>query len=124
MSSDIRGKSEALHNINQLMKAYTLFEKDVQYMVSDDGRVVIIDESTGRPQPGRRFSDGLHQALEAKEGVKLQHETQTIATITLQNLFRMYKKLSGMTGTAETEAGELMGNLQTRCYRNTNQPSD
>lgn len=100
-------KSEAVHNINQLMKAYTLFEKDVQYMVSDDGRVVIIDESTGRPQPGRRFSDGLHQALEAKEGVKLQHETQTIATITLQNLFRMYKKLSGMTGTAETEAGEL-----------------
>lgn len=100
-------KSEAVHNINQLMKAYTLFEKDVQYMVTEDGRVVIIDESTGRPQPGRRFSDGLHQALEAKEGVKLQHETQTIATITLQNLFRMYHKLSGMTGTAETEAGEL-----------------
>ncbi len=100
-------KSEAVHNINQLMKAYTLFEKDVQYMVSEDGRVVIIDESTGRPQPGRRFSDGLHQALEAKEGVKLQHETQTIATITLQNLFRMYNKLAGMTGTAETEAGEL-----------------
>ncbi len=100
-------KSEAVHNINQLMKAYTLFEKDVQYMVSEDNRVVIIDESTGRPQPGRRFSDGLHQALEAKEGVKLQNETQTIATITLQNLFRMYNKLSGMTGTAETEAGEL-----------------
>jgi preprotein translocase subunit SecA len=100
-------KSEAVHNINQLMKAFTLFEKDVQYMVTEDGRVVIIDESTGRPQPGRRFSDGLHQALEAKEGVKLQHETQTIATITLQNLFRMYHKLSGMTGTAETEAGEL-----------------
>jgi len=100
-------KSEAVHNINQLMKAYTLFEKDVQYMVSDENRVVIIDESTGRPQPGRRFSDGLHQALEAKEGVKLQNETQTIATITLQNLFRMYNKLSGMTGTAETEAGEL-----------------
>ncbi len=100
-------KSEAVHNINQLMKAYTLFEKDVQYMVSEDGRVIIIDESTGRPQPGRRFSDGLHQALEAKEGVKLQHETQTIATITLQNLFRMYHKLAGMTGTAETEAGEL-----------------
>jgi preprotein translocase subunit SecA len=85
-------KSEAVHNINQLMKAYTLFEKDVQYMVSDENRVVIIDESTGRPQPGRRFSDGLHQALEAKEGVKLQNETQTIATITLQNLFRMYNK--------------------------------
>ncbi len=100
-------KSEAVHNINQLMKAYTLFEKDVQYMVTEDDRVVIIDESTGRPQPGRRFSDGLHQALEAKENVKLQHETQTIATITLQNLFRMYYKLAGMTGTAETEASEL-----------------
>ena len=100
-------KSQAVHNINQLMKAYTLFEKDVQYLVSEDGRVVIIDESTGRPQPGRRFADGLHQALEAKEGVKLQHETQTVATITLQNLFRMYHKLAGMTGTAETEASEL-----------------
>ena len=100
-------KSQAVHNINQLMKAYTLFEKDVQYLVSEDGRVVIVDESTGRPQPGRRFADGLHQALEAKEGVKLQNETQTVATITLQNLFRMYHKLAGMTGTAETEAGEL-----------------
>ncbi len=100
-------KSQAVHNINQLMKAYTLFEKDVQYLVSEDGRVVIVDESTGRPQPGRRFADGLHQALEAKEGVKLQSETQTVATITLQNLFRMYHKLAGMTGTAETEAGEL-----------------
>jgi preprotein translocase subunit SecA len=100
-------KSQAVHNINQLMKAYTLFEKDVQYLVSEDGRVVIVDESTGRPQPGRRFADGLHQALETKEGVKLQNETQTVATITLQNLFRMYHKLAGMTGTAETEAGEL-----------------
>ena len=100
-------QSEAVHNINQLMRAYTLFEKDVQYMISDDRRVVIVDESTGRPQPGRRFSEGLHQALEAKEGVKIEQETQTIATITLQNLFRMYHKLAGMTGTAETEAGEL-----------------
>ena len=104
---DYAQKSEAVHNINQLMRAYTLFEKDVQYMVTDDKRVVIVDESTGRPQPGRRFSDGLHQALEAKEGVKIEQETQTIATITLQNLFRMYHKLAGMTGTAETEAGEL-----------------
>ncbi len=104
---DFAEKSQAVHNINQLMKAYTLFEKDVQYLVSEDGRVVIVDESTGRPQPGRRFADGLHQALEAKEGVKLQNETQTVATITLQNLFRMYHKLAGMTGTAETEAGEL-----------------
>jgi len=104
---DYSQKSEAVHNINQLMRAYTLFEKDVQYMVTDDKRVVIVDESTGRPQPGRRFSEGLHQALEAKEGVKIEQETQTIATITLQNLFRMYHKLAGMTGTAETEAGEF-----------------
>ena len=100
-------QSEAVHNINQLMRAYSLFEKDVQYMVTDDRKVVIVDESTGRPQPGRRFSEGLHQALEAKEGVKIEQETQTVATITLQNLFRMYHKLAGMTGTAETEAGEL-----------------
>ncbi|NKB67639.1 MAG: preprotein translocase subunit SecA [Candidatus Latescibacteria bacterium] len=99
-------QGEGVHNINQLMQAYTLFEKDVQYMV-DEGRVVIVDESTGRPQPGRRFADGLHQALEAKENVKIRQETQTIATITLQNLFRLYRKLAGMTGTAETEAGEL-----------------
>jgi len=100
-------KSQAVHNINQLMKAYNLFEKDVQYIVDESSRVVIIDESTGRPQPGRRFADGLHQALEAKEGVKVEQETQTIARITLQNLFRMYQKLAGMTGTAETEAHEL-----------------
>ena len=100
-------KSQAVHNINQLMKAYTLFEKDVQYLVSEDGRVVIVDEATGRPQPGRRFADGIHQAIEAKEGVKLQDETRTVASITVQNLFRMYHKLAGMTGTAETEASEL-----------------
>ena len=100
-------RTEAVHNINQLMKAYSLFEKDVQYIISEDKKVVIIDESTGRPQPGRRFADGLHQALEAKEGVKVEQETQTVATITLQNLFRMYRKLAGMTGTAETEASEL-----------------
>ena len=100
-------RTEAVHNINQLMKAYTLFEKDVQYLLTDDRKVVIVDESTGRPQPGRRFADGLHQALEAKEGVKVEQETQTVATITLQNLFRMYRKLAGMTGTAETEASEL-----------------
>jgi preprotein translocase subunit SecA len=104
---DYAEQSEAVHNIHQLMKAYSLFEKDVQYMVDEGGRIVIVDESTGRPQPGRRFADGMHQALEAKEGVKIQDETQTIASITLQNLFRMYRKLAGMTGTAETEAGEL-----------------
>jgi len=89
------------------MRAFTLFEKDVQYLVTEDQKVVIVDESTGRPQPGRRFADGLHQALEAKERVKVEQETQTVATITLQNLFRMYHKLAGMTGTAETEAHEL-----------------
>ena len=89
------------------MRAYTLWEKDVQYMVTDDRKVVIVDESTGRPQPGRRFAEGLHQAIEAKEGVRIEQETQTIATITLQNLFRMYHKLAGMTGTAETESAEL-----------------
>ena len=100
-------QSESVHNINQLMRAYTLWEKDVQYMVTDDRKVVIVDESTGRPQPGRRFAEGLHQAIEAKEGVRIEQETQTIATITLQNLFRMYRKLAGMTGTAETESAEL-----------------
>jgi preprotein translocase subunit SecA len=104
---DHQQRTEAVHNINQLMRAYTLFERDVQYMVSDDKKVVIVDESTGRPQPGRRFADGLHQALEAKEGVKVEAETQTVATITLQNLFRMYRRLAGMTGTAETESAEL-----------------
>lgn len=99
-------KSDAIHNFNQLLKAYTLFEKDVEYVVQD-GRVIIVDEFTGRLMPGRRFSDGLHQALEAKEGVKIEGETQTLATITLQNYFRMYEKLAGMTGTAETEAEEF-----------------
>jgi preprotein translocase subunit SecA len=99
-------KSDAIHNFNQLLKAYALFEKDVEYVVQD-GRVIIVDEFTGRLMPGRRFSDGLHQALEAKEGVKIEGETQTLATITLQNYFRMYEKLAGMTGTAETEAEEF-----------------
>ena len=99
-------KSERIHSVQQLLKAYTLFEKDVQYMVDED-KVVIIDEFTGRPQPGRRFSDGLHQALEAKERVKVERDTQTVATITLQNYFRLYDRLAGMTGTAETEAEEF-----------------
>jgi preprotein translocase subunit SecA len=99
-------KSDAIHNFNQLLKAYALFEKDVEYVVQD-GRVIIVDEFTGRLMAGRRFSDGLHQALEAKEGVKIEGETQTLATITLQNYFRMYEKLAGMTGTAETEAEEF-----------------
>ncbi|MDZ7362848.1 MAG: preprotein translocase subunit SecA [candidate division KSB1 bacterium] len=99
-------KSDRVHSIAQLLRAYSLYEKDVEYVVND-GKVVIVDEFTGRLMPGRRYSDGLHQALEAKEGVRVEGETQTLATITLQNYFRMYHKLAGMTGTAETEAGEF-----------------
>ena len=99
-------KSERVHTINQLLKAYTMFEKDDEYVVID-GQVKIVDEQTGRIMEGRRYSDGLHQAIEAKEGVKVEAATQTFATITLQNYFRMYHKLAGMTGTAETEAGEF-----------------
>ena len=92
--------------MNQLLKAYTLFEKDVEYVVMEN-KVKIVDEQTGRIMEGRRYSDGLHQAIEAKENVKIEAATQTYATVTLQNYFRMYQKLSGMTGTAETEAGEF-----------------
>ncbi len=99
-------KSERVHTVHQLLKAYTLFEKDVDYII-DGGEVKIVDEQTGRVMEGRRWSDGLHQAVEAKENVKVEAATQTFATITLQNYFRMYNKLSGMTGTAETEAGEF-----------------
>ena len=100
-------KSERIHTINQLLKAYAMFEKDVEYIVTEAGEVKIVDEQTGRIMEGRRYSDGLHQAIEAKERVKVQAATQTFATITLQNYFRMYHKLAGMTGTAETEAGEF-----------------
>ncbi len=103
---DYSVKSERVHTINQLFKAYTMFEKDVEYVVIDN-KVKIVDEQTGRIMEGRRYSDGLHQAIEAKEQVKVEAATQTFATITLQNYFRMYHKLAGMTGTAETEAGEL-----------------
>ena len=99
-------KSERVHTVNQLLKAYSLFDRDDEYIV-DNGQVKIVDEQTGRVMEGRRYSDGLHQAIEAKERVKVEAATQTFATITLQNYFRMYHKLSGMTGTAETEAGEL-----------------
>ncbi|GAG26257.1 unnamed protein product, partial [marine sediment metagenome] len=98
--------SEVLHATQQLIKAYWLFEKDVQYVIKDD-QVVIVDEFTGRMMPGRRWSDGLHQAVEAKEGVSVAEENQTLATVTFQNFFRMYEKLSGMTGTADTEAAEF-----------------
>ncbi|MCC2591212.1 preprotein translocase subunit SecA [Chryseobacterium sp. MFBS3-17] len=103
---DFAVKSERVHTMNQLLKAYTLFEKDDEYVVID-GEVKIVDEQTGRIMDGRRYSDGLHQAIEAKENVKIEAATQTFATVTLQNYFRMYNKLAGMTGTAETEAGEL-----------------
>ena len=103
---DYSVKAERIHSINQLLKAYTLFEIDDQYIV-DEGKVKIVDEQTGRIMDGRRYSDGLHQAIEAKENVKVEDATQTYATVTLQNYFRMYHKLAGMTGTASTEAGEL-----------------
>ncbi len=103
---DFNIKSERIHTMNQLLKAYTLFEKDVEYVIIED-QIKIVDEQTGRVMDGRRYSDGLHQALEAKENVKIEAATQTFATITLQNYFRMYRKLSGMTGTAVTEAGEF-----------------
>jgi preprotein translocase subunit SecA len=103
---DFSIKSERIHSVNQLLKAYTLFEKDTEYIL-DEGKVKIVDEQTGRVLDGRRYSDGLHQAIEAKENVKVEDATQTFATITLQNYFRMYHKLCGMTGTAVTEAGEF-----------------
>ena len=104
--SDYTIKAERIHSMNQLLKAYSLFEKDVEYVVMEN-KVKIVDEQTGRIMDGRRYSDGLHQAIEAKENVKVEAASQTYATITLQNYFRMYHKLAGMTGTAETEAKEL-----------------
>ncbi|MDE7413841.1 MAG: preprotein translocase subunit SecA [Muribaculaceae bacterium] len=103
---DYAVKAERVHTVNQLLKAYTLFDKDIEYVI-DDNKIKIVDEQTGRIMEGRRYSDGLHQAIEAKEGVKVEAATQTYATITLQNYFRMYRKLAGMTGTAMTEAGEF-----------------
>ncbi len=103
---DFAVKVERIHTMSQLLKAYTLFEKDVEYVVIEN-KVMIVDEQTGRIMEGRRYSDGLHQAIEAKENVKIEAITQTFATVTLQNYFRMYKKLAGMTGTAITEAGEF-----------------
>ncbi|MFM1548539.1 MAG: preprotein translocase subunit SecA [Lentisphaeria bacterium] len=99
-------RSEMIHNISQLLRAYSLFERDERYIVQEN-KVIIVDENTGRAMPGRRFNEGLHQALEAKEGVEIERETQTLATVTIQNYFRMYEKLAGMTGTADTEAMEF-----------------
>jgi preprotein translocase subunit SecA len=100
-------RSDRIHTVTQLLRAYSLYEKDEEYVVTEDGKVMIVDEFTGRLLPGRRYSDGLHQAIEAKEGVKVERDMQTLATITLQNYFRLYKKLAGMTGTAETESAEF-----------------
>ena len=106
MQNQFADRSERIHDVDQLIRAYSLYEKDVEYVVQDN-QVLIVDEFTGRLMPGRRWSDGLHQAVEAKEGVEIERETQTLATITIQNYFRMYEKLAGMTGTAETEADEF-----------------
>ena len=106
LQQEFTAKSERIHAVDQLIRAYCVYEKDVEYVVQDN-QVIIVDENTGRLMPGRRWSDGLHQAVEAKEGVKIERETQTLATITIQNYFRMYEKLAGMTGTAETEADEF-----------------
>jgi preprotein translocase subunit SecA len=105
--SEFEVKAMQIHTISQLLKAYSLYQLDVHYVI-EAGKVIIVDEHTGRPMYGRRWSDGLHQAVEAKEGVEIERETQTLATITIQNYFRLYKKLAGMTGTAETEAGEFL----------------
>ena len=110
-----------LHHINQALRAHTLFRLDVDYMIKDGG-VVIVDEFTGRLMPGRRWSDGLHQAVEAKEKVKIERENQTLATVTFQNYFRKYKKLSGMTGTADTEARGIRQHLQARRHGRADQP--
>ena len=106
MQSDFESKAQKIHAISQLLKAYSLYQLDVEYVVQDN-KVIIVDQHTGRLMPGRRWSDGLHQAVEAKEGVQIERETQTLATITIQNYFRLYQKLAGMTGTAETEASEF-----------------
>jgi preprotein translocase subunit SecA len=107
LEAEFAKKSERMHVVHQLLKAYALFQRDEQYILSDDGQVVIVDEFTGRQMSGRRWSDGLHQAVEAKEGVEVKGETQTLATVTIQNYFRLYDKLAGMTGTAETEENEF-----------------
>ena len=107
LEAEYAAKSEKIHVIHQLLKAYTLFQKDEKYIIGEGGEIVIVDEFTGRQMSGRRWSDGLHQAVEAKEGVEIKGETQTLATITIQNYFRMYEKLAGMTGTAETEETEF-----------------
>ncbi len=106
LQADFEAKAQKIHAISQLLKAYSLYQLDVEYVIQEN-KVIIVDQHTGRLMPGRRWSDGLHQAVEAKEGVAIERETQTLATITIQNYFRLYQKLAGMTGTAETEATEF-----------------
>ena len=113
LQQEFEAKAQRIHAISQLLKAYCLYQKDVQYVVQEN-KVIIVDENTGRLMTGRRWSDGLHQAVEAKEGVEIERETQTLATITIQNYFRLYHKLAGMTGTAETEAQRVLRHLQAR----------
>ena len=110
-----------LHHVQQALRAHVHYQLDVKYMIKD-GQVVIVDEFTGRLMPGRRWSDGLHQAVEAKEGVKIERENQTLATITFQNYFRKYKKLSGMTGTADDRSARVRQDLQARRHRHSHQP--
>ena len=116
------GNIEWTHHVEQALRAHVLFQRDVDYVVKD-GEVIIVDEFTGRLMPGRRWCDGLHQAIEAKEGVKIERENQTLATITFQNYFRMYKKLAGMTGTADTEAAEFQQDLQAGRGGHPHQPA-
>src|SRR2546427_5114576 len=106
LQQEFETKAQRIHSISQLLKAFCLYQKDVQYVVQEN-KVIIVDENTGRLMTGRRWSDGLHQAVEAKEQVEIERETQTLATITIQNYFRLYHKLAGMTGTAETETSEI-----------------
>ena len=121
LQEKMSAQAEKMHTISQLLRAYTLYEKDRHYVV-EDNRVMIVDENTGRKMAGRRWSDGLHQAVEAKEGVTIEGETQTYATITIQNYFRLYEKLGGMTGTAETEAAEFHDIYKTRSPHGSHQP--
>ena len=112
-----------MHHLNAALRAHALYKRDVEYIVRD-GEVIIVDEFTGRTMPGRRWSDGLHQAVEAKEGVRVREENQTVASITFQNYFRLYKKLSGMTGTADTEALRVPADLRPRSRRDPDAPAD
>ena len=123
LQADFEAKAQKIHAISQLLKAYSLYQLDVEYVVQEN-KVIIVDEHTGRLMSGRRWSDGLHQAVEAKEGVEIERETQTLATITIQNYFRLYKKLAGMTGTAETEAAEFFDIYKLGVHDDSDEPAE